>query len=67
MRDLIQSGKDRYSSLSGYDLVALKVNKIIWMDGMYNFGCAEYTTIRWLGSDAGCHGSAKIAVEGWPP
>lgn len=36
------------------------------MDGDYNFGCAQERSDRWLGSDVGCHGSAKIAVEGWP-
>ena len=66
MRDLVLSPPDQYSPLNGHDLIALKVNLIVWMDGMYNFGCAEHDTFDWLGSDTGCHGSAKLAVENWP-
>jgi len=66
LRDLIQSQPDKYSNHNGHDLVAQKVSLIVWMDGMYNFGCAEHGTFSWLGDDAGCRGSAKIAVEGWP-
>jgi len=33
---------------------------------MYNFGCAEVLTMDWLGGDAGCHGSAKVAVMEMP-
>jgi hypothetical protein len=38
----------------------------VWMDGMYNFGCAEHDTFDWLGPDTGCRGSAKLAVDNWP-
>jgi len=38
MRDLVQSKPDSYSPLSGADLIAQKVEVIVWMDGMYNFG-----------------------------
>ena len=63
MRDLMQSGPDQFSDLNGRDLVQKKIKKIIWMDGMYNFGCAEHDTYDWLGDDAGCRGSAKEALE----
>jgi len=58
MRDLVQSEADQYSELSGHDLIAKKVKEIVWMDGMYNFGCAEHDTYNWLGDDADCRGSA---------
>jgi inosine-uridine nucleoside N-ribohydrolase len=64
MRDLLQSGADQYSELLGSDLVDKKVKQIVFMDGMYNFGCAEHDTYDWLGDDAGCKGSAEIAVNG---
>ena len=66
MRDLVLSEGDSISPLNGHDLIALKVKQIVWMDGMYNFGCAEHDTYDWLGSDKGCRGSAKLAVENWP-
>jgi hypothetical protein len=66
MRDLIQSKGDSFSSLNGHDLVAKKVKSVVWMDGDYNFGCAQHDSDDWLGDDADCRGSAKIAVEGWP-
>jgi hypothetical protein len=66
MRDLLQSPPDEHSPLTGAELIARKVAQIVWMDGTYNFGCAQHTTFNWLGSDVGCRGSAKIAVEGWP-
>ena len=59
----MQSGPDQFSDLNGRDLVQKKIKKIIWMDGMYNFGCAEHDTYDWLGDDAGCRGSAKEALE----
>ena len=66
MRDLLASKPDQFSSLGGTALVAQKVKLIVWMDGLYNFGCAQHDEDNWLGSDAGCRGSAKLAVEGWP-
>ena len=66
MRDLVQSQPDKYSSLNGHDLIAQKVNLIVWMDMMYNFGCAQHDTDNWLGPDTDCRGSAKAAVMGWP-
>jgi hypothetical protein len=50
----------------GPELIAQKVKVIVWMDGGYNFGCAGHDYDDWLGSDAACRGSAKLAVEGWP-
>ena len=66
MRDLVLSPPDQYSPLNGTELISKKVNLIVWMDGMYNFGCAQAATDDWLGSDVGCHGSAQIAVMNWP-
>jgi len=53
MRDLVLSGPDSFSPLSGYDLIAKKVKLVVWMDGAYNFGCAEHLnkTVGWLGDD----------------
>ena len=66
MRDLVLSEPDDISPLSGHDLIAQKVSKIVWMDGMYNFGCAEHDTFNWLGDDTGCKGSAQAAVMNFP-
>lgn len=66
MRDLIQSKPDKFSPLDGKALVAQKVKLIVWMDGLYNFGCAQHDEDNWLGPDTGCRGSAKAAVEAWP-
>ena len=40
LRDLLNTTADQFSPLSGIDLVAKKVNKVVFMDGGYNFGCA---------------------------
>lgn len=67
MRDLMQSKGDSHSSLDGPALVSKKVRSIWWMDGMYNFGCAEHDSgPAWLGDDNGCRGSAQIALDLWP-
>jgi hypothetical protein len=66
MRDLVASQPDSASLLNGHDLIAQKVNMIVWMDMMYNFGCAQHDTDNWLGPDTDCRGSAKAAVMGWP-
>eukprot|EP01047_Picozoa_sp_COSAG01_P065208 COSAG01_NODE_8768_length_2665_cov_25.306703_2_plen_296_part_00 len=60
MRDLVQSQPDSFSPLNGHDLIAKKVKVIVWMDMMYNFGCAQHDTDNWLGSDEGCRGSAQV-------
>ena len=39
---------------------------IVWMDMMYNFGCAQHDSADWLGPDTDCRGSAESAVMGWP-
>ena len=65
LRDLLMSGPDEHSPLHGKELIARKVNTVAWMDGMYNFGCAEHDIKPgggYLGSDAGCRGSAAAAV-----
>lgn len=66
MRDLVESKPDQHSRLSGKELIARKVKLIVWMDMMYNFGCAQHDTDDWLGPDTGCRGSAQAAVMGWP-
>jgi hypothetical protein len=66
LADLMTSVADQFSDLDGPALVGQKVAEIVWMDGMYNFGCAEALTSAWLGSDADCHGSAKKAVMNVP-
>lgn len=67
MRDLLQSQPDSISPLDGKALVAQKVYGVWWMDGMYNFGCAEHDNGHaWLGDDAGCRGSAQISLADWP-
>jgi hypothetical protein len=67
MRDLVQSPPDIHSPLTGAELLARKAAQIVWMDGTYNFGCAQHATLDWLGPDVDCYGSAQIAVNGWPP
>lgn len=64
LHDLMVSGPDEHSPLHGKDLVARKVNTVAWMDGLYNFGCGEHDKPGggYLGSDAGCRGSAAAAV-----
>lgn len=66
MRDLVQSQPDEFSPLNGTELIAKKVGLVVWMDGMYNFGCAQHDTDNWLGPDTDCRGSAMAAVMGWP-
>ena len=67
MRDLVASGPDAHSPLGGRELVAQKVELVVWMDMMYNFGCAQAASDDWLGPDTGGHGSARAAVMNWPP
>ena len=65
LRDLLMSEPDEHSPLYGKELVARKVKTVAWMDGMYNFGCAEHDSKPGggcLGSDTGCRGSAAAAV-----
>lgn len=44
------------------DLVAQKVKRIVYMDGMFNFGCADHM----YGSADECWESAKFVVENVP-
>lgn len=66
MRDLVLSGPDASSPLNGSALIAQKVKVIVWMDMMYNFGCAQHDSDDWLGPDTDCRGSAQAAVMHWP-
>jgi pyrimidine-specific ribonucleoside hydrolase len=59
---LFQSEGDEYSPLSGIDLVAQKVEKVVYMDGGYNFGCAA----GYVGETSACDGNAEFVVENWP-
>merc|ERR550537_964507 len=62
LRDLLNTTADQYSPLSGFDLVAKKVAKIVFMDGGYNFGCAAGN----IGPAYDCEGSARDALK-MPP
>lgn len=59
LRDLLKTKADKYSSLSGYDLIQQKVSKIVYMDGGYNFGCAAGN----IGPAYDCEGSAMEALK----
>ena len=63
LRDLLKTDADQYSPLSGYDLVAKKVNKVVFMDGGYNFGCAAGN----IGPPYDCEGSAMETLSNMPP
>ena len=63
MRDLLNSKPDKWSPLTGKELIAAKVELIVWMDMMYNFGCAQHDTDNWLGPDSGCRGSAQVRCQ----
>lgn len=39
-----------------------KVKAVYWMNGMYNFGCAE---AHWIGSTVDCYGAAQWVQENW--
>lgn len=43
------------------DLFTQKVKEIYWMNGYYNFGCAEQNTYAWLGDDGDCWDAAQTA------
>jgi len=62
LKALVQSEGDKHSSLSGKDLIAQKVNQIVYMDGGYNFGCGS----GMLGDAEECWSSARDAVYGMP-
>ena len=62
LRDLLKTSGDQYSPMSGYDLIAAKVSKIVFMDMMYNFGCAAGN----IGPADDCEGSAQDALK-MPP
>lgn len=63
LRDLLSTKADQYSPLSGFDLVARKVGKIVFMDGGYNFGCAAGN----IGPAYDCEGSAMDTLKHMPP
>ena len=62
LADLLATEPDVHSPLSGYDLIGQKVQKIVFMDGGYNFGCAA----GYIGPADECFGSARAALQ-MPP
>jgi len=62
LKGLVESKGDQYSSLSGKDLIAQKVNTIVYMDGGYNFGCGNGL----VGDADECYSSARDAVYAMP-
>merc|ERR1719510_1258856 len=72
--DLLRSGADDHSPLSGSDLVAAKVKTVVWQggwyppmhqfgtDAAYNWNCGQafYDT-------TGCEGESSYAVNNMPP
>ena len=62
LADLLATPPDSRSPLSGYDLVAKKVAKVVFMDGGYNFGCAAGN----IGPAYECYGTAQKALR-MPP
>lgn len=63
LRDLLNTTADKYSPLSGVDLVAKKVAKVVFMDGGYNFGCAAGN----IGPAYDCEGGAMNTLKAMPP
>ena len=59
---LLQSGPDEYSPLSGADLVAAKVDRVVYMDGGYNFECA----VGFVGDADDCAGTSQYTIDNWP-
>ena len=59
---LLATPPDAIDGRSGYDLVAAKVSKVVFMDGGYNFGCAAGN----IGPADECYDTAKKAL-GMPP
>lgn len=59
---LVRSQGDKYSPLSGKDLVVQKVKSIVYMDGGYNFGCGA----GMIGDAEECWSSSRDAVYGMP-
>jgi len=62
LRDLLNTTADQYSTLSGVDLVARKVAKVVFMDGGYNFGCAAGN----VGPAYDCEGGAMETLQRMP-
>jgi hypothetical protein len=62
LADLLASSGDSTDKRSGYDLVAAKVAKVVYMDGGYNFGCAAGN----IGPSGECYGTAQKALK-MPP
>eukprot|EP00927_Polykrikos_kofoidii_P080994 TRINITY_DN78059_c0_g1_i1.p1 TRINITY_DN78059_c0_g1~~TRINITY_DN78059_c0_g1_i1.p1 ORF type:complete len:351 (+),score=42.19 TRINITY_DN78059_c0_g1_i1:102-1154(+) len=62
LKNLVNSFGDQHSPLSGKDLIAQKVNTIVYMDGGYNFGCGN----GMIGDAHECWSSARDAVYAMP-
>lgn len=63
LRDLLNTTGDEHSPLSGVELVAKKVHKVVFMDGGYNFGCAAGN----IGPAYDCEGGAMETLKRMPP
>lgn len=72
LANLLQSGPDQFSSLTGMELVEAKVKTIVWQGGWYpplhkfgqetyNFNCG-----RWYYDTTGCDGATEIAINNMP-
>ncbi|KAL3892976.1 MAG: hypothetical protein SGPRY_014597 [Prymnesium sp.] len=77
LANLLTSGGDEHSPLTGVELVRAKVRRVVWQGGWYparhqhehpqpdqefNWGCGS----RWFVRDADCEGSASFVVEHLP-
>lgn len=54
LRDMLEDHRDLFLS---------KVKEIYYMDGYYNFGCAEH---HFIGPQIGCNGASKYVVDNIP-
>ena len=74
MRDLLRSAPDAHSPLSGHDLVALKVSKVVFQGGWYQpMHVDNHTTFNWdcgnccgYRPEEGCAGAAAHVVNTMP-
>jgi len=53
IRDVLKKDKKLFNQ---------KVKAVYWMNGMYNFGCAEG---HYLGSTVDCYGAAQEVQVNW--
>ena len=63
MPDLLRSGPDRYSSLSGRELVRRKVKKLVVMGGSFDSDDRDFNL---TGGPARSAKDAKYVIDNWP-